>query len=199
MRTERAEPARPAEGSGDAGGGAISTGLLPTLLGYHLRRAQAAVFRHFAEVVGAEEDITPGLFGMAEVIAANPGLCQSRLAEAMGVDRSTIVAVIHQLETRGLVERLASPEDRRSHALHLTREGRAALRRMERLVLRHEAEIARGLSADERRTLMHLLARLGERMPRLAPSTGRGEDRASRRTAAASPPPARATRRAEGP
>jgi DNA-binding MarR family transcriptional regulator len=162
-RTRVAAPA-PADPA-PAGGGPLSTGILPTLLGYHLRRAQTAVFKHFAEVVGAEEDITPGLFGMAQVIAANPGLCQSRLAEAMGVDRSTIVSVIRQLETRGLVERLASPQDRRSHALHVTREGRAALRRMEKLVLRHEARIAKDLSADERRTLMRLLARVGARLP----------------------------------
>lgn len=146
-----------------AGDGELSTGLLPTLIGYHLRRAQTAVFKHFAEQVGAEEDITPGLFGMMQVIAANPGLIQSRLAETMGVDRSVIVSVIHRLETRGLVERL--PLDRRSHALRLTREGRAALRRMEKRVLRHEAEIARDLSAAERDTLMRLLARLGPRLP----------------------------------
>lgn len=148
-----------------AAGGKLSTGILPTLLGYHLRRAQTAVFKHFAEAVGSAEDITPGLFGMMQVIAANPGLCQSRLAEAMGVDRSTIVSVIHRLERRGLVERLASPLDRRSHELHVTREGRAALRRMEKLVLRHEAEIAEGLTPAERTTLMRLLARLGPRLP----------------------------------
>ncbi len=166
MRTAGAEPAtKAAEGEGQAAGEGLSAGLLPTLLGYHLRRAQSAVFKHFAEVVGSEEDITPGLFGMLQVIAANPGLCQSRLAEAMGVDRSTIVSVIHQLETRGLAERLASRVDRRSHALHLTRAGRAALRRMEKLVLRHEAEIARAFSAEERETLMLLLARLGSRLP----------------------------------
>ncbi|HEX9053485.1 MAG TPA: MarR family transcriptional regulator [Gemmatimonadales bacterium] len=143
-----------------ATGAALSTGLLPALVGYHLRRAQTAVFKHFAQVVGAAEDITPGLFGMLQVIAANPGLCQSRLAEAMGVDRSTIVSVLHQLEARGLVERQPSPEDRRSHALHLTRKGRQALRRMEALVLVHEEEIAAALSPAERRTLLELLARL---------------------------------------
>jgi DNA-binding MarR family transcriptional regulator len=144
----------------EAPGAPISTGLLPALLGYHLRRAQTAVFKHFAQAVGAEEDVTPGLFGMLQVIAANPGLCQSRLAEAMGVDRSTIVSVLHHLEGRGLVERRPSPEDRRSHALHLTRQGGPALRRMERLVLRHEEEVAGALSSAERRTLMRLLARL---------------------------------------
>jgi DNA-binding MarR family transcriptional regulator len=142
--------------------GEISRGILPELLGYRLRRAQTAVFRDFAEVVGVERSITPGLFGMVQVIAANPGLCQSRLAEAMGVDRSTIVAVIHRLERLGLVARTRSPDDARSHALRVTRGGRAALRRMERLVRRHEERVARVLTPAERRTLMRLLARLYE-------------------------------------
>jgi DNA-binding MarR family transcriptional regulator len=142
--------------------GEISRGILPELLGYRLRRAQTAVFRNFAEVVGAERGVTPGLFGMVQVIAANPGLCQSRLAEAMGVDRSTIVAVIHRLERLGLVARTRSRNDARSHALRVTSGGRAALRRLERLVRRHEEEIARVLTPAERRTLMRLLARLYE-------------------------------------
>jgi DNA-binding MarR family transcriptional regulator len=143
----------------------LSRGILPELLGYRLRRAQTAVFKNFAQVVGAEEDITPGLFGMVQVIAANPGLCQSRLAEAMDVDRSTIVAVIRRLEQLGLVERTPSRHDSRSHALHVTREGRATLRRVEAAVRRHEEEIARALSPAERRTLMRLLARLYEERP----------------------------------
>jgi DNA-binding MarR family transcriptional regulator len=151
------------------GGQAISRGLLPRLLGYHLRRAQTALFRHFGEVVGAEEDITPGLFGMLQVIAANPQLGQSRLAEAMGVDRSTIVTVIHQLEARDLVARVPSPVDGRSHSLFVTANGRQALRRMERLVLRHEAEFASVLTPEERETLVRLLVRLYDRRGGEAP------------------------------
>lgn len=150
-------------GAGAAGRAPLSRGLLPTLLGYHLRRAQTAMFKDFAEVVGAEEDITPGLFGMLQVIAANPGLSQSRLAEAMDVDRSTIVTVVHQLEARGLVERRSSQQDARSHSLYVTAPGGRALARMERLVLRHEAKFASVLSADERETLVRILARLYER------------------------------------
>jgi DNA-binding MarR family transcriptional regulator len=141
----------------------LSRGLLPGLLGYHLRRAQAAVFKDFGEVVGAEEGVTPGLFGMLQVIAANPGLAQSRLAEAMNVDRSTIVTVVDRLEDRGLVTRVPSRLDRRSHALHLTEAGRGALRRMEKLVVRHEAALTSVLTAEERETLIRLLVRLYER------------------------------------
>jgi len=147
---------------GDDRAGPVSRGLLPKLLGYHVRRAQTAMFRDFGEVVGAEEDVTPGLFGMMQVIANNPGLSQSRLAEAMYVDRSTIVTVIHQLAARGLVARMPSHRDKRSHSLQVTARGRQAVRRMERLVLRHEAEFASVLSAEERETLIRLLRRLYE-------------------------------------
>ena len=132
-----------------------------------LRRAQRAVYESFLRIVGEKEDITPGLFGMAHVIAANPGLNQSRLADAMGVDRSTIVTVIHKLEALGLVERRGSTRDPRANSLNVTRSGRMALRRIEARIRRHEDEVASGLSASERETLMHLLARLYE--PRVTP------------------------------
>jgi DNA-binding MarR family transcriptional regulator len=81
----------------------------------------------------------------------------------MDVDRSTIVTVVDQLEGRGLVARRPSPADKRSHALQLTEAGRRSLRRMEKLVLRHEAGLASVLTAEERETLIQLLVRLYER------------------------------------
>lgn len=134
--------------------------LLSGLLGYHLRRAQVALFRHFEQSVGAAEGITPGLLGMLAMIAENPGLSQSRLAEAMEVDRSTIVAIIDQLEARGLAVRGRAPTDRRSHCLALTAKGRTAIRRIERLVHAHEQAFAAHLSPAERAELIRLTTKL---------------------------------------
>jgi DNA-binding MarR family transcriptional regulator len=164
---------------GPGEGRRLSRGLLPDLLGYHLRRAQGEAFRHFGEVVGEKEGITPGLFGMLQVIAANSGLAQSRLAEAMNVDRSTIVTAIDQLEGRGLVTREPSRLDRRSYALQVTGAGRRALGRMERLVLRHEAMLASVLTVEERETLIRLLVRLYER-DGARPARARGAARGAR-------------------
>lgn len=133
------------------------------MLGYHLRRTQVAIFRHFSRTVAAATDITPGLLGMLQVIAANPGLAQSRLAEAMEVDRSTIVKVVDQLQARGLITREPSPSDKRSYGLRLTAHGAAELPRIQRLMLAHEDEFAQPLSASERRLLIELLTRLYER------------------------------------
>lgn len=141
----------------------LSYGLLPQVLGYHLRRTQVAIFRHFSRTVAAKADITPGLLGMLQVIAANPGLAQSRLAEAMEVDRSTIVKVVDQLQARGLIVREPSPHDRRSYCLRLTEGGTTELRRMEALMLEHEDDFTQVLSAEERQLLIDLLVRLYSR------------------------------------
>jgi DNA-binding MarR family transcriptional regulator len=137
----------------------ISLGLLASLLGYNLRRAQLAVFQNFTEMVGASE-LTPGQFGVLVVIDANPGLSQTQLGNALGIDRSTVVAVIDRLETRGLVARQAAPNDRRSHALHLSDSGKATLRRLTERVRAHERAIARDLSAEEQAQLIALLRRV---------------------------------------
>jgi DNA-binding MarR family transcriptional regulator len=136
-------------------------GFLPDLLGYQLRRAQSAVFQDFAASMSGE-NITPGQFGVLALIEANAGLSQTRLAQILGIDRSTLVAVIDKLEHQGFVERAARPNDRRSHALKLSRRGQARFQVLARLVRRHEARIARQLSPHERATLIELLQRIGE-------------------------------------
>jgi DNA-binding MarR family transcriptional regulator len=137
----------------------ISLGLLTTLLGYNLRRAQVAVFQNFTEMVGASE-LTPGQFGVLVVIDANPGLSQTQLGNALGIDRSTVVAVIDRLESRGLVARQPAPSDRRSHALYLSDSGKTTLRRLTERVRAHERAIARDLSAEEQGRLIELLRRV---------------------------------------
>jgi DNA-binding MarR family transcriptional regulator len=137
----------------------IKLDLLPGLIGYHLRRAQVTVFNDFVRTM-AEEKITPGQFGVLTLIRANPGLTQSALARAVGIERSTMVAVIDALEGRTLVERQAAPADRRSYALILTADGERLLERLNPLVLGHEERIARDLNAAERRTLIALLDRI---------------------------------------
>mgnify|MGYP001560372119 CR=1 FL=1 len=134
----------------------LHQGALPELLGYRLRLAQQAVFRDFAESV---QGLSPGRVGLLILIDANPGVTQSRLAEAARRDRSTMVGVLDQLEARALIERRRG-QDRRTNGLWLTRAGRALLGRALRSIARHERRIASGLSAADRRRLLELLGRI---------------------------------------
>ena len=135
---------------------ALRQGPLPSLLGYRLRLAQQAVFRDFAASVGT---LSPGRVGMLLLIEANPGVTQGRLAEAVRLDRSTMVGVVDSLEERGLIERRRGT-DRRTNGLWLTRAGRAAAARLGRRIELHERRVASRLSAAERAQLLELLAKL---------------------------------------
>lgn len=146
---------RPIEGTRPA----VDLDLLPELLGYRLRRAQVAVFQDFMQTVGAL-NMTPGQFGVLAVIGANDGLSQSAVAEALGTERSTMVALVDRLERDGLVVRHRHATDRRSYSLSLTPEGRAALTGLKDLVQQHEARIAAALSPDEQAALLDLLGKL---------------------------------------
>jgi len=137
----------------------VDIGALTCLIGYMLRRAQIAVFqdvfRAFAEI-----GIRPAQFSVLTVIAHNPGRTQSQVAAALGIKRTNFVALIDSLERRGLAERRPAPSDRRSHALHLTEPGKAAVRRLNRMVERLEAGMIRRIGRGRRTVLLDLLHRL---------------------------------------
>ena len=136
---------------------ALKPGMLPGLLGYRLRVAQQALFRDFAATVA---ELSPGRVGILLLIEANPGVTQSRLAQAVSLDRSTMVGVLHVLEGRGLVERRRG-EDRRTNGLWLTAEGRSLVLKLKRRIQQHERRVAARLTPAEREQLIGLLEKLG--------------------------------------
>jgi DNA-binding MarR family transcriptional regulator len=136
----------------------LDRGLLPSLLGYMLRRTQSAVFDDFAATFAhAGESLTPGEFGLLVLVDRNGGLSQMSLARALGIDRSTLVPILDRLQARGLLMRRRSPTDGRTHAVTLTPAGEKAMARFTRLVRGHERRIAARLSAAEIRLLIELL------------------------------------------
>ena len=118
----------------------LALGPLGDRLGYILRRAQIAIFEDF---IAAFEryDIRPAQYSMLTIIEQNPGLTQTQVAEALGIKKTNFVAIVDAFEKRGLVRRDATPGDRRSHALFLTEEGKALLRKLHRVAERHESRI----------------------------------------------------------
>ena len=135
----------------------LKPGLLSGLLGYRLRVAQQAVFRDFARSI---PEASPGRVGILLLIHANPGVTQSRLAQAVGIDRSTMVGVLHALQARELIERRRG-EDRRTNGLWLTRTGRELVASLKQRIRTHERRVASRLSGGERAHLLAMLEKLG--------------------------------------
>jgi len=122
-------------------------------LGYFVRRLQVWVFHDFVRSL-ASLDIRPAQYAVLVVIEANSGRSQADVAERLGIERARLVRLLDGLEDRGLIRRRASPRDRRSHALILTRAGQRELKRMKLLAAAHEANLARRLGPEKRATLL---------------------------------------------
>jgi DNA-binding MarR family transcriptional regulator len=109
--------------------------------------------------------LTPALFGLLNVIGAREGAIQQELGSAMGIDRSTMVSLIDQLESAGLAKRRPSATDRRAREIAITPKGRRLLQRARKMILETEDEVLAGLAAEERSELVRLLRRALESAP----------------------------------
>jgi len=143
--------------------GAVDLGPLAAELGFALRRAQAAVAEDFSARFGPE-DIRPAQFAVLTVLRENPGLRQTQVSFALGIQRTNFVPLIDELERRGLAERRLVPGDRRAASLFLTREGSATLDRLEAFSRDHAARFAARVGGAEKfATLLGLLRLVAER------------------------------------
>jgi DNA-binding MarR family transcriptional regulator len=109
--------------------------------------------------------LTTALFALLNVIGAREGAIQQELGSALGIDRSTMVSLIDQLEAAGLAKRRPSATDRRAREITITPKGRRALHEARALIAQVEDEVLAGLSTDERHALLALLRRALESAP----------------------------------
>lgn len=134
----------------------VDLGPLGDSFGYLLRRAQVAVFQRFFDLF-AELDIRPAQYSVLTVIERNPGLSQTRLADALGIKKTNLVAIIDTLEQRGLARRKPTESDRRSHALFLTPRGTVLISRLHRMDAALDQGLSRSMNGNERQRFCDVL------------------------------------------
>jgi MarR family transcriptional regulator for hemolysin len=133
-------------------------------VGQFFFRLWRATHTRTADVL-ASVGLTPALFALLNVIAAREGAIQQELGSALGIDRSTMVSLVDQLEAAQLAQRRPSATDRRAREVAITPKGRRLLQRARRLISQVEDEVLAGLTADERRELLALLRRALDSAP----------------------------------
>jgi MarR family transcriptional regulator, lower aerobic nicotinate degradation pathway regulator len=127
-------------------------------------RLWRASHTHVTEVLQSI-GLTPALFGVLNVLGAREGAIQQELGSAMGIDPSTMVALIDELERAGLAKRRPHPQDRRARQVSITPKGRRRLQRARKLAFEAEDDVLRGLNARDRRELLKLLRRALDSAP----------------------------------
>jgi DNA-binding MarR family transcriptional regulator len=104
--------------------------------------------------------LQPQHAGALRVLASAEGMTQRALAERLGMFPSRAVALIDEMEGRGLVVRDPDPSDRRSHSLRLTDKGRRALADIGQVAREHQDALLAALDPGERERLAQLLLKV---------------------------------------
>lgn len=100
---------------------------------------------------------------------AEPGVfTQRELSERCEIDKTTMVAIVDDLEGRGLLRRTRSETDRRAWIISLTRDGEQLLEQVRPIVDHVESRVMEAIPAGERDAFLSGLAHLVE--ARLAPT-----------------------------
>ena len=96
------------------------------------------------------------------VTAMTGELTQSEVAQQVGLDKTTIVVTVDELEAAGLAERRPSKTDRRARVIAVTKAGERRAAEGQKLVERTQCEVLDTLPARERDALVGGLSRLVE-------------------------------------
>jgi len=110
-------------------------------------------------------DINGREFGVLTLIETEGPASQQRLADRIGVDRTTMVALIDALEEKRLVHRRRDPSDRRAYQLVATSAGRKTLHDALKAVELGEQQALASLTNTESATLKQALQRLAQAQP----------------------------------
>lgn len=95
---------------------------------------------------------------------------QIELAQKVGLDKTTMVVTLDELEAAGLAERRPAPEDRRARVVAVTDAGRRKVAAGREIVEAIQADVLATLPAREREVLVDALGRLvGERLAQPTP------------------------------
>jgi DNA-binding MarR family transcriptional regulator len=163
------------------------TGLHAELAG--LDEASAAVFRAFMKTLRlhrqfmvkqfADAGIHPGQAMCLHVIAANDGIAQRDLAEAMHIAAPTLSRMLRTMEKDGYVERRSDEADQRLTRVHLSAAGRALEHETRGATVEYVREAVTTLPRDDRVELARLLDDLSASLSRALAGSG-GHDEAAR-------------------
>lgn len=134
----------------------VSDGALRAYVGYNMKRAYMMLRADLARTL-EPHGLRLLTFTALTLIADNPGLSQSQLAQAMAIERPNLVALVDELEARGVVTRDRVPTDRRAYALNVTAQGARVLAAAARDVAAREADFTAVLDPGEAARLVAAL------------------------------------------
>jgi DNA-binding MarR family transcriptional regulator len=126
-------------------------------LGYLLKHALLQ-YEQLTTAELAPLDISPREWAALNSLYQQHGRSQREVARLLGIDRTTMVALVDELQAKGWVKRLPQPDDRRKNNVSLTRTGRQMAQRGARVIDHCEQQFLAALGPPDAEQLKDALA-----------------------------------------
>lgn len=141
--------------------GDADIGEIKDILGFHIRLAHGAVYRHFMESF-EHLDLTQKQVSVLWLVDDHPGIAQTDLAQRLRMDRATVMAIVNRLQDRKYLVRGRSLSDGRKQTLDLLPDGVLALADAKTATRAHERWLKQRFTDKEVSRLIEMLARIHE-------------------------------------
>jgi DNA-binding MarR family transcriptional regulator len=123
-----------------------------------LARASHALMTEFTAALEGF-DISPREHAVLTAAMAGSNT-QTELARQVGLDKTTMVVTVDELEANGLAERVPSPGDRRARVIKVTPAGGRKVAEADEILDRVREDVLEGLPEQDREVFLRCLAQL---------------------------------------
>ena len=123
-------------------------------LGYNLKRASAVAMADLSSAL-APTGLSPTVAGVLAMIDANPDTPQSRIGQALGIQRANIAPMIARLEKEALVER--TQQQGRAIGLRCSPRGAKLAQQVLNIMKDHEARLFGKIANDQQEEFLQAL------------------------------------------
>lgn len=134
-------------------------GEIRDIVGFHIRLAHGAVYRHFTETF-TDLELTQKQVSVLWLVDDHPAISQTELAKLMRMDRATTMGIVNRLQARKYLERREADGDKRKQALNLTDSGREMLTMAKEAIRGHEDWLQSRFTNQEVKKLIEMLVRI---------------------------------------
>lgn len=121
-------------------------------------------YRQFAQrtITEAGFDITIDQWLVLNMLSEHPGISQGEIAERVFKDAASVTRIIDLLIRKGYLVRENHQTDRRRFTLELTKEGKALIRSISKVVETYRGQALKGISEKELQSVRETLNQIIE-------------------------------------
>ena len=140
---------------------------LKDCINFQLTKVQKSVFTYFKDSL-SQFDVTPSQYALLSLLWNGEELSPTNIASELGLDNSSITGLLNRMESKELIKRIYSDEDRRSVSIKITEKGMALKDGITKTIEDCNVVMLEGITPEEDATLRKCLAILFENAERLS-------------------------------